>query len=52
MCRSQDTTVAAKPSRGRRGDAIDMTPQEICNAIYGLQGMDSKYPEVISVIQV
>ena len=44
--------MAAKPSRGRRGSAMDMTAQEICNAIYGLQGMDSKYPEVISVVQV
>jgi len=28
-----------------------MNPQELCNAIYGLQGMDSKYVEVQAVVK-
>ena len=37
-------------SRGRSGGPLEMKAQEICNAIYGLQGMDSRYPEVVAVV--
>jgi hypothetical protein len=30
---------------------MSMKPQEICNAMYGLQGMDSRHPEVLSVLR-